>query len=186
MVSTGSNAACGAVYAKMNADPNSSLAIRDVLEHDLEQVLRINEAVVPAVNSIDIEQMRWFTENAAYFRVAGHAGKVSAFLIGMRPGTSYQSPNYLWFCEAYEDFGYIDRVAVDTGARRFGLATRMYEDFESSLPATVDVLTCEVNIHPPNESSMRFHERFGFRQVGSQHTDGGTKRVALMEKERQL
>ena len=169
----------------MNADPNSPFAIRDVLEHDLEQVLRINEAVVPAVNSIDLEQMRWFRENAAYFRVGAREEEIASFLIGMRPGTSYQSPNYLWFCEAYDDFGYIDRVAVHESARRFGLATRMYEDFESSLPAAVDVLTCEVNIHPPNESSMRFHERYGFQRVGFQHTDGGAKRVALMEKKRQ-
>jgi predicted GNAT superfamily acetyltransferase len=33
---------------------------------------------------------------------------------------------------------------------------------------------------------MRFHERYGFRKVGSQDTDGGAKRVALMEKKRQL
>ena len=170
----------------MNADPKSPLSIRDVLEDDLEQVLHINESVVPAVSSIDIEQMGWFKENAAYFRVAVRAEEIAAFLIGMRPGTTYQSPNYLWFCESYADFGYIDRVAVTAGARRFGLATRMYEDFESSLPATVSVLTCEVNIHPPNDSSMRFHERHGFHQVGSQHTEGGAKHVALMEKKRQL
>lgn len=169
----------------MNADLNSSFSIRDVHEHDLEQVLRINEAVVPAVNSVDIGQMRWFTRNAAYFRVVTRDGEIAAFLIGMRPGTDYRSPNYRYFCESYEDFGYIDRVAVHAGARRFGLATRMYRDFEASLPSRVEVLTCEVNVHPPNQSSMRFHERYGFRKVGSQDTDGGAKRVALMEKKRQ-
>ena len=169
----------------MNAESDSNFDIRDVEDADLITVLSLNESVVPAVNSIDIAQMRWFADHAAYFRVASSGSTVAAFLIGMRPGTSYQSPNYLWFCESYREFGYIDRIAVHESARRYGLATRMYRDFETRLPAQVNVLTCEVNIVPPNESSMRFHERYGFRQVGSQLTDGGDKQVALMAKERQ-
>jgi len=43
-------------------------------------------------------------------------------------------------------------------------------------------MTCEVNIRPPNESSMRYHEIHGFRQVASQETEGGKKMVAMMEK----
>ena len=168
----------------MKAERNSSIEIRDVEQSDLAAVLRLNESVVPAVNSIDIEQMCWFAEHAAYFRVASSGSAIAAFLIGMRPGTSYQSPNYLWFCESYDEFGYIDRIAVHESSRRYGLATRMYRDFETCLPVEVGVLTCEVNIHPPNESSMRFHEHYGFRQVGSQLTDGGDKKVALMAKER--
>ena len=61
---------------------------------------------------------------------------------------------------------------------------RLYCDFEASLPADVSVLTCEVNIEPPNESSMRFHEGYGFRTVGTQTLDNGRKEVALMAKER--
>ena len=45
-------------------------------------------------------------------------------------------------------------------------------------------LTCEVNTVPPNESSMRFHERYGFRTVGTQTLEDGCKKVALMAKER--
>ena len=44
------------------------------------------------------------------------------------------------------------------------------------------MMTCEVNLKPPNESSMRFHERYGFTQIGSQATEGGQKEVALMAK----
>lgn len=160
-----------------------TFTLRDVVESDLEAVLRLNESAVPAVGRIDLEQMRWFAANAAYFRVITHDGGIAAFLIGMRPGTDYASPNYRWFCDAYDDFGYVDRVAVADTARRRGLATRMYVDFESSLSDEVKVLTCEVNTKPANESSMRFHEQFGFRRVGSQETERGTKEVALLAKE---
>lgn len=159
-----------------------SHTIRDVRDGELDAVLSLNEASIPAVNRISSEQLRWFREHAAYFRVGVDNGELGAFLIGMRPGTVYDSPNYAWFCDHYDDFGYVDRVAVADHARRLGLATRLYHDFRSTLPEGVDVMTCEVNLKPPNESSMAFHRRLGFRQVGTQDTEGGEKRVALLEK----
>ncbi len=168
----------------MNAEPGPIISLRRVEETDLEDVLRLNEAAVPAVNSVDLEQMRWFAVNAAYFGVAVRDGNVEGFLIGMRPGTNYASPNYRWFCDRYEEFGYIDRVAIAADARRLGLATRLYQDFDASLPSTVGILTCEVNIVPPNESSMRFHENFGFRTVGTQTLEFDRKKVALMTRAR--
>ncbi len=168
----------------MNAEPQPIITLRNAEDADLEAVLRLNEASVPAVNSVDLEQFRWFAVNAACFTVAHRDGQLAGFLIGMRPGTSYRSLNYRWFCDRYDDFGYIDRIAIASGARRLGLATRLYRDFEASLPACVDVLTCEVNIVPPNESSMRFHEAYGFRSVATQTLDDGRKEVALMVRSR--
>ena len=158
-------------------------AIRDVETTDLDAVLALNEAVVPAVNSIDLEQMRWFAGHAEYFRVAASGHEIGAFLIGLRPGTVYTSPNYRWFCEHFDDFGYIDRVAVAAQARRQGLASLLYADFTAALPRDVTLMTCEVNLRPPNDTSMRFHEAQGFRQVGSQLIDGGDKEVALMARQ---
>ena len=168
----------------MNAEPRPTIALRCVEEDDLEAVLRLNEASVPEVGSVGLEQIRWFAAHAAYFKVATQDDRFAGFLIGMRPGTTYASPNYRWFCDTYEDFGYIDRVAIAPDARRLGLATRLYRDFEASLPASAAVMTCEVNILPPNQSSMRFHENYGFGRVGTQALDGGAKKVAMMAKER--
>ena len=99
-----------------NAEPRSIITLRRAEDTDLEAVLQLNEISVPAVNSVDLEQMRWFAANAAYFSVATHNEQFAGFLIGMRPGTSYASPNYRWFCDAYEDFGYIDRIAISRDA----------------------------------------------------------------------
>jgi len=156
--------------------------IRDVTTQDLDEILILNEEVVPAVNSIPIEKMCWFAEQAAYFRIATANDRLASFLIGLRPGTSYESPNYQWFCEHYEDFAYVDRIAVASHARRHGLATKMYNDFQESILESVKFMTCEVNLRPPNESSMRFHERNGFSRVGSRTTEDGKKKVAFMEK----
>jgi hypothetical protein len=156
--------------------------IRDINASDLDVVLSLNQSEVPHVGDVDLSRMRWFVSNAAYFRVVSHNGNLAAFLIGMRPGTAYKSPNYRWFCERYDDFGYIDRVAVSESARCQGLASRLYDDFARAIPASVKILTCEVNIKPPNELSMQFHHKLGFRQVGSLQSDGGAKEVAMLAK----
>lgn len=158
------------------------MQISDITETDLDDVLALNQASLPHVSSMDPERTQWFADNAHYFRAARIDGRLAGFLIGLRPGIDYESENYRWFCENYADFAYIDRVAVDVSARRQGVASKLYDDFAASVAGEVDVMTCEVNIRPPNESSMRYHELHGFRQVASQETEGGKKEVAMMEK----
>ena len=157
--------------------------ISDVTAADLVAVLALNESEVPQLGIVDIEQMRWFASNATYFRVAKTEQQLAAFLVGLRPGTDYGSLNYRWFCDRYEEFAYVDRVAVATFARRHGLASRLYDDFAAAMPGSVNVMTCEVNIRPPNDESMRFHTRLGFSEVGTLVTDNGSKEVALLLKE---
>lgn len=158
------------------------MKLADVTVDDLPAVLALNEAAVPHVSSVSVEEMRWFSKHAHYFRIARIDGQLAGFLIGLRPGLSYQSPNYRWFSDHYEDFGYVDRVAVSRRARRQRVATRLYEDYANSLIGEVGVMTCEVNLRPANDASMRFHELQGFARVASQQTDGGEKEVALLEK----
>jgi len=154
--------------------------IRDIAASDLDAVLDLNQSEIPHVGGIDLQKLQWFAANASYFRVAEAQDRIAAYLVGLRPGTSYDSPNYRWFCARYDDFAYVDRVAVAGFARRRGLASYLYEDFAAAVPASVKIMTCEVNLRPPNESSMRFHKRLGFRQVGSQTTEGGAKEVAML------
>jgi predicted GNAT superfamily acetyltransferase len=158
------------------------MQLSDITDADLATVLALNESSVPHVSSVDLEQMRWFAENAFYFKVATVDGCFAGFLIGLRPGLDYGSENYRWFCDNYGDFGYVDRVAVDSSARRLGVASQLYDDFADNLRGVVGCMTCEVNVRPANESSMRYHETHGFLKVGSQETEGGSKEVAMLEK----
>jgi predicted GNAT superfamily acetyltransferase len=158
------------------------MEITDVESTDLPGVLALNEASVPHVSSVSAAEMRWFSEHAHYFRIARIDRQLAGFLIGLRPGLSYMSPNYRWFCDRHADFAYIDRVAVSESARRQQVASSLYKDFADSLNGQVRILTCEVNLRPANDASMHFHKRQGFLQVATQETDGGNKEVALMEK----
>jgi predicted GNAT superfamily acetyltransferase len=157
------------------------IEIRDAGPEDLEAVLALNEAAVPAVNSVPMAQMEKFLREAAYFRVALVDGAIAGFLVGLTPDADYSSPNFLWFRRHYDDFAYVDRIAIAEHARRFGLGTALYRDFERRLGEQAPRLACEVNLKPPNEPSMRFHERFGFVRVGENPVDG--KVVAMLVKE---
>ncbi len=72
---------------------------------------------------------------------------------------------------------------VDAACRGAGLGKALYRALRDHAAGRTELLACEVNERPANEASMRFHERFGFRVVGRQETEGGTKKVALMEME---
>jgi predicted GNAT superfamily acetyltransferase len=158
------------------------MQVEDVSVSDLDEVLALNEASVPHVNSLTVRELQWFHERAPYFRHIRHAGRIAGFLIGLGPGLDYRSPNYQYFCARHEVFGYVDRVAVAAEARRMGIASRLYEDYAATLRGFAPLLTCEVNLRPPNAGSLAYHERHGFMRVATQETDGGSKEVALMEK----
>jgi predicted GNAT superfamily acetyltransferase len=158
------------------------MQVVDISEACLEEALALNEASVPAVNSLDFDQLRWFAERAPYFRCVQLGGRLAGFLIGLGPGLDYASPNYQWFCRKHRMFGYVDRVAVAQDLRRQGIGSMLYDDFADTIQGRAPVMTCEVNIRPPNESSMAYHLRHGFVCVATQETENGAKEVALMEK----
>ena len=162
---------------------DGEVQLRDALGDDLSRIHFLNETAVPHVNSVATDFLAGFLEEAATFRVAEIDGRIAGFLVGLTPDADYASPNFLWFRERYERFVYVDRVVVAWSERRRGVARRFYEDLETFSRPRAPRITCEVNVRPSNEGSLRFHQQWGFVQVGSQETEGGAKAVALMVKE---
>ena len=157
--------------------------IRNATTSDLETVLTLNESVVPHVNSITLADMQDFLAKAVYFRLACDAAdQVVAFLIGLDPDTKYHSPNFLWFCDHYENFAYVDRIAVAASAQRQGVAEALYGDFANVTRDWAQYICCEVNLRPQNPGSFAFHQRLDFVQVGTLESDNGAKKVALLLK----
>jgi predicted GNAT superfamily acetyltransferase len=158
-----------------------SFEIQDVVTADLDTVMSINEASVPAMNSIPLEEFEWFRQNAAYFRVALCNGEVAGFLICLSPQADYDSPNLRWLNDHYREFLYIDRIAVGSGFQRRGLGRSLYDDALSFARGEYELLACEVNIRPRNQQSIDFHETYGFETVGTQ--DNGYVEVQFMVKQ---
>ena len=146
--------------------------IRQLHLDDLPAVVELNNAAVPAVSEADLGRMQMLVEQSYLSLVAEHEGDVVGFCINFGPGAEYSSVNYLWFCERYDEFVYLDRIAVAENARNLGIGAALYGAVEAHIVGTPWLL-CEVNLRPRNDGSLRFHDRIGFVEVGQQETNYG-------------
>ncbi len=113
--------------------------------------------------------------------LARRIGAVDAFLLAFDQDARYDSPNFLWFCDRYPRFVYVDRIVVAASARGRGLARLLYQDlFEHAARAGYSCVVCEVNSDPPNPRSDAFHASLSFVEVGSASIHHGTKLVRYL------
>ena len=158
------------------------LTIRDACAGDFADILRLNTEWVHFTSHLDEAALARLHAMSPYHRVAVSAGRVVAFLLALREGADYDSPNYRWFADRGGAFLYVDRVIVDSAAQGRGVARMLYDDLiEFARASGIDLVVCELDVEPPNEASARFHDSYGFVEVGTQWVANGTKRVSLRE-----
>ncbi|WP_084104093.1 GNAT family N-acetyltransferase [Demequina sp. NBRC 110056] len=159
-----------------------NLRLRVMRDSDLEQVLALNTAAYPAVNTLEEDEMRALIGWCDVALVAlGRDGTVIAFLLSLGSGQPYTSENYRWFEARGVRHQYIDRIVVGEAARGTGVGRAMYESvFERARERGATEVTAEVNVRPANPRSIAFHEHLGFRQLSEQETKDGAVRVALL------
>ena len=110
-------------------------------------------------------------------------GNGIGLLITFDQDAGYGSPNFLWFRKRLKRFVYVDRIIVDEGGRGKGYARQLYEAlFETARAAGHGLVTCEVNLDPPNPGSDAFHARMGFELVGQAELAGKGKTVRYLQK----
>jgi predicted GNAT superfamily acetyltransferase len=160
-----------------------SLTVRDVQAHELDAILALNNAAGSTILPLDGAGIARLADHASYLRVAEADGQLAGFLLALREGTQYESPNYLWFSDRYPEFVYIDRIVIARPFRRLGLGRVFYADVTSFAEVRVPVLTCEVFLEPRDDISVLFHGTYGFQEVGQQTMSGVGRRVALLAKD---
>jgi predicted GNAT superfamily acetyltransferase len=165
------------------AEQRMALAIRDVREHDLDAVLALNNAAGRSILALDTPRLRYFFEHADYFRVAEIHGHLAGFLIALREGGKYDSPNYRWFADHYPQFVYIDRIVIANAYRRHGLGRIFYCDVHSYAELRVPLLTCEVFLEPRDDVVVLFHGTYGFQEVDQQRMGADGPQVSLLVKD---
>lgn len=154
--------------------------IRNAEVADFGAIVVLNAAEVQHTSAMDAARLAELHAMAAYHRVAVVEGEVAAFLLALREDAPYRNDNHGWFKSRYPRFIYVDRIVVGPRGAGLGLGSLLYRDlFDQARTHGVPIVCCEYNIEPPNEPSRRFHERFGFHEVGSQWLDGGKKLVTL-------
>jgi uncharacterized protein len=162
--------------------------IRDMTPDDFETVLAINEANVPEVSSLDHDRLAFLvaeSDMALVVDVETSLGNtvIAGFCLVLGPDSTYQSVNYRWFMDRFDDAMYLDRVAFDASFQGQGLGTALYAEVHQRVSALdgMNRWTLEVNADPPNVTSLAFHAARGFVEVGRQHTPYWIT-VSLMER----
>ena len=160
----------------------NELEPRLFLESDIDAALELNNLNAPAVGEIDRTQLEFLIEHSLYSFAIG-ADMLHAFCITFAPGAPYTSVNYQWFSQNYSEFVYLDRIVVSEKMRNKLLGAKLYAAVEQRMikDRCAPILTCEVNLNPPNIGSIRFHNRIGFREVGQQDSKPGLT-VGLLAK----
>ncbi len=163
-----------------------TLRLRPYRTDDLAAVHAINEAAYPAVGAETAEALAHIADESLIAIVAEdvETGAIAGFCLVLAPGADYDSMNYLWFGERYDDFVYLDRVAISPDFQRRGLGRDLYAEVErltAERRPTAEHFTLEVNLRPRNDQSLAFHGELGFAEVGQQETDYGVL-VSMMAK----
>lgn len=156
------------------------LTVRMAEPGDYEEILRLNEESVHFLSPLSKEKLEYLDGQAEFHKVVTKKGNILAFLLAFREGADYDSVNYRWFADHYPCFLYIDRLVVDVAKQASGLGKLLYEEvFRYARETDVPLVTAEIDIKPPNPVSLKFHDKFDFREVGRQEVAGGNKIVSL-------
>jgi predicted GNAT superfamily acetyltransferase len=158
--------------------------IRAAVASDFESILKLNDAEVHQTSPMDLSRLIALVQMSTYCKVVIADGQAAAFLIALREGAPYENDNYQWFTARFPSFLYVDRIVVSSAFAGRKIGTKLYENlFEFARSLGIRTITCEYNIDPPNPASRAFHDKFGFKELGTQWVAGGTKRVSLQAAE---
>jgi predicted GNAT superfamily acetyltransferase len=138
--------------------------IRRAQDKDLPRILELNNIESKWVGEKEISFFQKYL-NIPFFSIIEDTDKVVGFLMAMDHDTDYDSINFLWFKNKFKKYYYIDRVIVDESMRGKGVASLLYKEVinkKGNMP-----LVAEVAIEPPNEGSVKFHDKVGFKEVGT-------------------
>lgn len=154
--------------------------MREMTDDDVDQVLRLNDESVSMLAPLDAGRLALLRSYVAHALVVEAGDEVAGFALAFAPGSPYDSINYAWHGERFEDFLYLDRIAVSLTFRRRGVGTLLYDAMESQA-GRHGRMVLEVNSDPPNEASLAFHRARGYREIGYlTQLDG--KQTVMMEK----
>lgn len=158
-------------------------AVYPLTRADTEQLLAINAAAIPAVATLDRQELVRLAQLSDLHLAAFNGNTLLGYLLVFHSNDDYDGEEFRLLRSRFkESFIYIDQVAVRSDARGTGIGRRLYAALEASAAAAgVTLLCCEVNIQPPNPDSLAFHRRLGFERQGVLSIRDG-REVALLSK----
>ena len=144
----------------------STMDLRELRSEDISEIWEINEQGLPGTGKVSHEEIEALLDISEIAIGVFDSNKLLGFVICLLPGTNYASLNYSWFNKKYDEFIYVDRIAVSQTYRDQNIGSIIYQKVVDYSKENNVPIAAEVSLNPPNPGSMRFHYRFGFTEVG--------------------
>ena len=157
------------------------MEIRALQISDSSSIWEINEQGLPGTGKVSEQEILDLLNYSSLSIGLFDSNSLLGFVICLPPKTAYGSLNYLWFNERYDDFLYVDRIAVSTANRNQKIGSKLYQVVTDTASKLGVPIAAEVNLRPPNPDSVRFHQRHGFTEIGQ--FEHGQKAVIMMLKQ---
>ncbi|MBT4066256.1 MAG: GNAT family N-acetyltransferase [Euryarchaeota archaeon] len=142
------------------------MEFRSLVTEDIPSVWRINEEGLPGTGKVSEEEIATLLELSELSLGAYEGGTLLGFVICLLPETEYGSLNYAWFNQKFQQFLYVDRIAVTAEHRSRKIGSSLYAKVFFEANRLRVPVAAEVSLEPPNPGSMRFHFRHEFQEVG--------------------
>lgn len=146
--------------------------IREIKQHDHDQLLELNQGALHAVGDLDHESLALLLKMSDQALVVEDAGDIAGFVVTLPQDATYESSRFRWFQDRYDEFVYLDRVIVSPDHRRKGVGTQLYDELPLDVPVGLEV-------YDTNETSLAFHADQGFEAVGELVHAGKTNVMML-------
>jgi predicted GNAT superfamily acetyltransferase len=142
------------------------MQMRKLRSQDIPSIWEINEQGLPGTGKVSQQEVVELLRIAELTIGAFDGEKLLGFVLCFLPRTDYASLNYAWFNQRYQDFLYVDRIAVSENQRNRTIGSLLYQEVISYAKQYNYPIAAEVSLNPPNPGSMRFHQRFDFAEIG--------------------
>ena len=150
------------------------IRLRDASLKDAAGILALNEESVAVTSPMDAARFKELFALSSHCIVAEKESAVMGFVLAMQKHAAYDNGNYDWFATRLNNFVYIDRIVIAKEARGDGIGSKLYDHVAHA--AKQDgclVMAAEINIVPPNEPSLTFHQKYGFVRLGEREPESG-------------
>ncbi len=155
---------------------------KDELSFSLKKsIFNLNQLNIPALGSLeDLNHLENLFNSSSFIALIKINNNLVGFAIIMGSLSEYSSPNFLYFKKKYNDFMYIDRIAISEKYHRKGFGSLIYKELYNQSKNLGIPLCCEVNTKPINQQSLDFHKKLEFSII--EEISFGKKIVAMMVK----
>ena len=147
-----------------------------------DDIVALNKTFVAVTSPMDASRFKHLFDISSLCLVAENEGKIVGFVLAMAQGDTYENDNFQWFDDRLNRYVYIDRIVISEDGRGHGIGSQLYAYvIDWAQQQGLLQIAAEMDLMPPNEDSLKFHQKRGFVAIGSRELESG-KTVSMQVK----